>query len=79
MPDLVERLQEVFRTVFAAPGLEIREGMSAKDVDGWDSLKHIELIISVQDAFGVRFRTIEVGRMDTIGDLITLLRGRLAE
>ena len=77
MDDVLARLQDVFREVFARPELELSEGLSAPDVEGWDSLKHIELVISVEDTFGVTFRTAEVAALETVGDLAAALRTKL--
>ena len=51
----------------------ISRGMTAADVQGWDSLRHIELIVAVETAFSVRFKTVEVSRLQTVGDLIDRL------
>jgi acyl carrier protein len=70
---LTPRLQEVFREVFRQPDLTISRTMTAADVQGWDSLRHIELIVAVETAFSVRFKTVEVSRLQTVGDLIDRL------
>ena len=49
-----------------------------KDVDGWDSLTHIRLILTVEKAFKVKFSTSEIGKMQTVGDLVTLIKARAA-
>jgi acyl carrier protein len=72
-----DKLQGIFRTVFEDPGLEIRDTMTADDVDRWDSLTHITLIMDVEKAFGVRFRNAEVARLQNVGDLKTLLAKHL--
>ena len=70
---ITPRLQEVFREVFRQPDLTISRTMTAADVQGWDSLRHIELIVAVETAFSVRFKTVEVSRLQTVGDLIDRL------
>jgi acyl carrier protein len=70
---ITPRLQEVFREVFRQPDLTIARTMTAADVQGWDSLRHIELIVAVETAFSVRFKTVEVSRLQTVGDLIDRL------
>lgn len=70
---ITPRLQEVFREVFRKPDLTISRTMTAADVQGWDSLRHIELIVAVETAFSVRFKTVEVSRLQTVGDLIDRL------
>jgi acyl carrier protein len=73
---IVKKLEGVFRQVFNAPALTLREEMTAADVKGWDSVKHVELIMSVEAAFGVRFKTAEVARMENVGALLKGLRQR---
>lgn len=75
---LTPRLQDVFREVFRRPDLVITREMTAADVAGWDSLRHIELIVAVETTFGVRFKTVEVSRLQSVGDLIDRLEARLA-
>lgn len=72
------RLQQVFRQVFNAPALELREDMTAAEVKGWDSLKHVELMVAVEAAFAVRFKTAEIASMENVGALIGKLRQKLA-
>jgi acyl carrier protein len=45
-------------------------------VDGWDSLTHIRLILTVEKAFRVKFSTSEIGKMETVGDLVKLIKAR---
>jgi len=50
--------------------------LSAKDVDGWDSLTHIRLILSVEKAFKIKFTTSEIGKLQNVGDLARLIEMR---
>ena len=76
--DVRAALQDVFRQVFNRPDLVITEKTTADDVKGWDSLKHIELIVSVESKFGVKFKTAEVTKLNDVGDLIQMLVERMA-
>lgn len=51
-------------------------GLPAKDVDGWDSLTHIRLMLTVEKAFKVKFSNSEIGKLETVGDLVTLINAR---
>lgn len=75
--DLTTKLERVFRAVFNAPDLRLRPEMTAADVRGWDSLKHVELIMSVEAEFKVRFKTAEVASMANVGALLEKLRSKL--
>jgi acyl carrier protein len=72
-------LETVFREVFANPGLEIHDQMSAQDVAEWDSLNHVILIVEVEKAFKKRFSTAEVSRLQNVGDLRRLIESKLSE
>ncbi len=72
------RLREIFEDVFDDDSIEVTPQLSAKDVDGWDSLTHIRLILTVEKAFKVKFSTTEIGKLQNVGDLVALIRSRTA-
>ena len=74
----MERLNEVFRDVFDDDTIEIFPDMTAKDIDEWDSLKHITLVLAVEKAFNVRLKAAEVGKLANVGEMIELLERRAA-
>jgi acyl carrier protein len=71
---VMSRLTEVFHEVFDDEDLVLDAGLSADEVDGWDSLAHIRLILSVQKAFNVKFSPIETSRLENVGQLADLIR-----
>jgi acyl carrier protein len=77
MPDdirsVIQQLLPVFREVFDDDSLVLTVGTTAQDVDGWDSLNHIQLMVSIEKAFGVRFSADEAAHMANIGDLAQLI------
>ena len=75
-PQIYVRLAEIFQDVFDEDSIEVTPGLSAKDVDGWDSLTHIRLILTIEKAFKIKFSTSEIGKMETVGDLVTLIKVR---
>ncbi len=74
---ILEQLNGVFRDVFRDPTLSVQRATMAADVPGWDSLRHIDLVVAVEDEFGVRFKSSELGKLDNVGALVDLLRGRV--
>jgi acyl carrier protein len=52
--------------------------MTAQDVEGWDSLNHINLIVAIERALQVRFTTREVGKLANVGELVALVKAKLA-
>ena len=71
---MLERVNDVFRDVFDDESLSVRQETSAADVEGWDSLMHVRLIIAIEKAFRVRFSSSEVASLKDVGDLIELLQ-----
>jgi acyl carrier protein len=75
-PQIYARLTEIFEDVFDEDSITVTPDLSAKDVDGWDSLTHIRLILTVEKAFKIKFSTSEIGKMENVGNLVTLIKAR---
>jgi acyl carrier protein len=75
-PQIYTRLAEVFHDVFGEDSIQVTPELSADDVDGWDSLTHIRLLLTVEKAFKIKFSTSEVGKLQNVGDLVTLIKAR---
>ncbi len=67
--ELDQRLEEVFRQVFDNERLILTNDMMAPDIEGWDSVTHINLMFGIEQAFGVRFKGNELADMKNIGEL----------
>ena len=78
MDDILTRLQPIFRDVLESPGLVISERSSGDNVDGWDSLAHINLVSSIEQEFRVRFALGELEKLKDVGDMIELIKRKLA-
>jgi acyl carrier protein len=75
-PQIYARLVEVFHDVFDDDSIEVTPQLTAKDVDGWDSLAHIRLILTVEKAFKIKFSTSEIGKLENVGELVKLIKAR---
>jgi acyl carrier protein len=77
MSDTRADLQAIFREVFDDPTIELRAEMTAKDIEGWDSVAHIDLLIAVERALGIKFATAEMSRLkepdQNIGSFVQLI------
>ena len=74
-----ERLQEIFRDIFDDEELVITEDMSANDIEDWDSLAQINLIIAIEKEFKVKFNLEEVSSLKNIGEMLELLSKKIKE
>ena len=81
MADLLLRVQQVVRRVFGDDQLAVTPETSAEDVEGWDSLMHINVVVAVEKEFGVRFATAEISELKvegrTVGDFLRLIEQKL--
>ncbi len=75
-PEIYARLTKILQDLFDDDSITATPKLSAKDVDGWDSLTHIRLMLTVEKAFQVKFSTAEIGKMETVGDLAAIIKAR---
>jgi acyl carrier protein len=73
MPDLLARLTRIIQDVFEDDSLVVTEKTTSADVPGWDSLMHVRLMLSVERAFNIRFKTAEVAGLKNVGELALLV------
>lgn len=75
--NLMERVQGVFRDVFNDASIEITEETTALDIEEWDSLTHVQLIIALENEFNLKFAIKEIIELNNVGDIISLLETKL--
>jgi acyl carrier protein len=71
------RLTEIFREAFLRDDLWLSASITARDIDGWDSLKQIMILVSVEQRFNVKFSTREMDNLHCVGDLVTLIAAKI--
>jgi acyl carrier protein len=76
-PQIYQRLTEIFQDVFDEDSIEVTPKLSADDVDGWDSLTHIRLLLTIEKVFKIKFSTSEIGKLENVGDLVALIQGKV--
>ena len=77
-PQIYARLADIFQDVFDEDSISLRPELTAKDVEGWDSLTHIRLMLTVEKSFKIKFTTSEIGKLENVGDLVALIEARAA-
>ncbi len=74
----MDTLTEVFPQVFADPEITLTPETTANDVDGWDSMSHVNLIMAVENRFNIRFNQKEIMGFRNVGDLARCVEGKLS-
>ena len=67
--EVFERLNEVFRD----EDITVDEGTTAEDIDGWDSLEHINLMAAVESEFGIKFSMGQIVTMKNVGEMADII------
>jgi len=76
--DIVNRLTTIFHAVFENDSIVLSEDLTANDVDNWDSLNHVNLMITIEGEFGIRFTNTEISSLANVGELIRMINSKLA-
>lgn len=71
--EVYEMLNEVFRDVFDDDSIVVHDETTANDIEDWDSLEHINLIVSVEKKFGIKMNIGEVNALKKVGDMADLI------
>jgi len=77
MDEIKENLQNIFRDVFDDPSIILHDEMSAKDIEEWDSLTHIQLIVTTEQQFGIQFMTAEIAELKNVGEFLKLIKKKI--
>jgi acyl carrier protein len=76
--DLWNNLTAIFREALDNDSLELAEATTAKDVEGWDSITHVLIVVAVEKKFKVKFTAGEIQRLQNVGEFAALIRGKQA-
>ncbi len=73
---ILEQVSRIVAETLDIDDLRLDPAMSAADIPGWDSLTHVQIMVAVERAFGIRFRTGDIAGMATVGELVTRVEAR---
>jgi len=75
--EIFPKLTAVFRDVFDNPQLDCSDSTTAQDVENWDSITHVTLVVAVEKAFGVSFTVKDIRGLANVGDFRRLIAKRV--
>lgn len=76
MNHVCEQLTPIFREVFDNDAIVVTPVMTAAEVEEWDSLSHIRLMVAIEQAFGIRFTAAEISSFKNVGQLAECIEGK---
>lgn len=74
--EIYNALDEVFQEVFDDEEIHVNESTTADDIEDWDSLEHINLVVAVENKFGIKFNMNEVTTMKNVGEMVDIILER---
>lgn len=77
--EIYATLTDVFRQVLEDDTIELTPETTADDVDGWDSMNHIFIVVELEKRFGVKFQAAEMEELKNIGELAKLVQQKTAK
>lgn len=77
-PELYAALNKIFSQVLDDDAIDLKPSMTADDVDGWDSMNHIFIVVEIEKRFGIKFQAVEMEELKNVGELASLVRQKTA-
>lgn len=74
--DVYERMNEIFRDIFDDDAISVNAETVAEDIEEWDSLEHINLIVAIEKEFGMKFTLNEVTNVKNVGEMAVIILER---
>ena len=75
--EVFEKLNEIFRDFFDDDEIELTDETTADDIEDWDSLEHVNLIVAIEDWFDMKFTMGEVTTMKNVGAMVDIIMERI--
>ncbi len=76
--EILQTLTEVFRQIFDDESIVLKPETTANDIGEWDSFNHINIIVAVEERFGIKFQTAETEELKNVGHLVEMIEQKLA-
>lgn len=77
--EIMAAVTQIFRDVFDDEELIITDSTNSDDIEDWDSLEHISLIISMEKEFNMKFDIKEVNKLENVGQMIDMIKAKMEE
>jgi len=77
MENLIKEINTIFCNVFNDPDLIINRNTSSEDIDSWDSLNNMHIVVAVEKKFSVRIELRDIQSWNNVGDLCDWLENHL--
>ena len=77
MMSIFDRLEPIFRDIFDDETLILKRETSAADIEDWDSLAQVNIIVACESEFGVKFSLNDFSSIKNVGDFADLIEKKM--
>ncbi|CAM4171043.1 acyl carrier protein [Treponema peruense] len=77
-PEILKEMQDIFIDVLDNDEIVLTEDTSAEDIEEWDSLSHIQLVVGIEKHFNIKLTSKEIMECSNVGDMADCIKGKLA-
>ncbi len=74
--EVFKRLNQIFQDVFDDESITVQDATTADDIEDWDSLEHINLVVAIEKEFDIKFNMGDVSKMKNVGEMADLILQR---
>lgn len=76
--EILSQVVEIFKDELDNDEIELTMESTAKEVEDWDSLSHIHLMVAIEKHFKIRFTSTEISNFKNVGEMVETVKKRLA-
>ena len=76
--DILKELEIIFRDIFDDEDIVLTDATNSDDIEDWDSLEQINLLVAIEKKFNLKFKLDEVSNLANVGDMVSLIEKLLA-
>lgn len=74
--EILKQVNAIFVDILDNESLVLTDSTTANDVEDWDSLTHIHLVVAIEKSFGIRFTSQEIQSWNNIGELVDCIASK---
>ena len=75
--EILSIVEDIFRSILDDSDIILKDNTTANDIEEWDSLTHIQLIVTIEKRFGIKFKSKEILSWNDVGDMLNSIEMKL--
>lgn len=75
--EIFDEVRKIFWTIFDDEDIEIVDETNSEDIEDWDSLEHVNLVVAMEKRFNLKFDMKAVGQLKNVGEMVDLIKEKL--